>query len=109
MVRGHVLGHEPKLLRSPWLETAERLHSGRERPLHRSQLHRKRARTSANRWKGISAVNFPNPCSTIYWTATEASEEFAYGFKLGGSKQGKVEKVGHTVNPFVFLSWPVHV
>jgi hypothetical protein len=53
-------------------------------------------------------VNFPDPFSTIYWTATEASDEFVYGFKLAGLKQGKVEKAADTpVNVFVFLSWPV--
>ena len=44
--------------------------------------------------KSVSALNFPDPFSTIYWTATEDSEEFAYGFKLAGLKQGKVEKAG---------------
>ena len=59
--------------------------------------------------KDVSAVNFPDPFSTIYWTATEDSEEFAYGFKLAGLKQGKVEKAGDSpVNLFVFLAWPVH-
>jgi len=59
--------------------------------------------------KSVSALNFPDPFSTIYWTATEDSEEFAYGFKLAGLKQGKVEKAGDSsVNLFVFLAWPVH-
>ena len=59
--------------------------------------------------KDVSAVNFPDPFSTIYWTATEASDEFVYGFKLAGLKQGKVEKAADTpVNVFVFLAWPVH-
>ena len=59
--------------------------------------------------KSVSGLNFPDPFSTIYWTATEDLEEFAYGFKLAGLKQGKVEKAGDLpVNLFVFLAWPVH-
>ena len=49
-------------------------------------------------------MNFPDPFSTIYWTATEASDEFVYGFKLAGLKQGKVEKAANRLSMFSFFS-----
>jgi hypothetical protein len=72
-------------------------------------LHRQRARAIADNGEGGFRAEFPRSVRTIYWTATEASDEFAYGFKLAGLKQGKTEKAGGmSANLFVFLAWPFH-